>query len=76
MQCQDIVAHADVVFDLNQVAVSAQSQVIVADVPQWRMSRSGGCPQMMHGMEKQSKATFTSFDGTPVREMSPKMLVG
>ena len=31
---------------------------------------------MMHGMAKQSKATFTSFDGTPVREISAVMLVG
>ena len=31
---------------------------------------------MIHGMAKQTKATFTSFDGTPVRDMSAVIVVG
>ena len=37
---------------------------------------TGGCPHVIHGMAEHKKATFTSFFGTPVRDMSAVILMG
>ena len=37
---------------------------------------TGGCPQVIHGMAEQTKATFASFFGTPVRDVSAVIVVG